>query len=232
MAKFLDVLSVTYFDLGALLWFLFFWVGYGQYADWHGTHAPSLSSRMGRFRRAWMAQMPTRENRMADVSILQTLGGSAQFFASTTMLILGAIVALMGYTEKAVDVLAELPFTQRASQTLWEIKTLLLLTIFIYSFFKFTWSIRQFGFVAVLIGATPQPPVDVAGHADAFERMARVLDQAGHNYNNGLRAYYFGMAALTWFLHPLLMVVGVVLVVLILYQREFRSGTLRALSAD
>ena len=49
------------------------------------------------------------------------------------------------------------------------------------------------------------------------------------NFNNGLRAYYFALAALTWFLHPWLMVAATGWVVYILYQRELHSKTLAAL---
>ena len=55
--------------------------------------------------------MVERDNRMLDVNVMRNLTRSSQFFASTTMLILGALVALMGYAEKAAGVLAELPFT-------------------------------------------------------------------------------------------------------------------------
>jgi len=41
--------------------------------------------------------------------VMRNLMRSSQFFASTTMLILGALVALMGYAEKAASVVAELP---------------------------------------------------------------------------------------------------------------------------
>ena len=228
MDKILGLFAVSGLDLAAIAFFMLVWVGYGVWADVHGRRVPSLTSRMGHHRRAWMHQMLRRENRMADVNILQNLATSAQFFASTTMLILGALVALMGYTEKVVDVVAELPFTQRASQGLWEIKVLLLLTIFTYTFFKFTWSIRQYGFVAILVGATP--PRDSPVDPPFVERAARVLDSAGHNYNNGLRGYYFGMAALASFLHSALMIVSVLIVVGILYHREFRSRTLQALA--
>ena len=52
---------------------------------------------------------------------------------------------------------------------------------------------------------------------------------ANRNFNQGLRAYYFGVAALSWFLHPLLMIVATLAVVYVLHQREFRSRTLDAL---
>jgi uncharacterized membrane protein len=44
-----------------------------------------------------------------------------------------------------------------------------------------------------------------------------------------LRAYYFGAAALSWFLHPILMMILTVAVVHVLYRREFTSRTLNAI---
>jgi uncharacterized membrane protein len=48
-------------------------------------------------------------------------------------------------------------------------------------------------------------------------------------FNNGLRAYYFGVAALSWFVHPILMIVVTLAVVYVLHTREFRSRTLHVL---
>jgi uncharacterized membrane protein len=44
-----------------------------------------------------------------------------------------------------------------------------------------------------------------------------------------LRAYYFSFAALAWFISPLAMVLAALLVVGILYSREFRSEVLEIL---
>ena len=224
--------GIEWLDLAALAWFLAWWIGYINYADRRAYRTVSLSSRMGVWRREWMLQMVRRENRMADVQILVNLARSAQFFASTTMLILGALLALLGYTEKAVDVVAALPFTRVASARLWEIKTLLLLVIFVYAFFKCSWSIRQYGFASILIGATAQHTDPAAHDATHLARTTRILDLAAGNYNNGLRAYYFGVAALSWFFNPLLLMVSVVLVIGILSHREFRSSTLTVLAAN
>ena len=38
------------------------------------------------------------------------------------------------------------------------------------------------------------------------DRTAAILSFANRNFNQGLRAYYFGVAALSWFLHPALMI--------------------------
>ena len=58
---------------------------------------------------------------------------------------------------------------------------------------------------------------------------AKVIDQASRSYNNGLRAYYFSMAVLSWFISPWLFFMATALVTAILYQREFLSKSLQAM---
>jgi uncharacterized membrane protein len=223
-------LNITWVDAVALAFFALAWTGYIWFAVRLGRRAPSLHSRMDGFRREWMVRMIERDNRMVDVNIVRNLTRSSQFFASTTMLILGALVALMGYVQQALDVVSELPFTVQASQRLLEIKILLLVVIFAYAFFKFSWAIRQLNFCSILVGAAPrQPKENPEQYAPVINRIARITSYAGVNYNNGLRAFYFALAALTWFLHPWLMIAATAWVVYVLYHREFRSKTLRAL---
>ena len=149
---------------------------------------------------------------------------------ATTMLVLGALIALTGYIQQALDVVSGLPFTVKGSARLLEIKILLMVVIFTYAFFKFSWAIRQLGSCATMIGAAPKQPKDnPEQYAPIINRIARVTSYAGTNFNNGLRAYHFGLAALAWFLHPWLMIVATVWVLVVLYHREFESRTLKAM---
>src|SRR6185436_1768750 len=219
-------LPLGWLDWLAVALFTALWFGYGWYADYHDTARASLGREMGRYVRDWMSRMHERDNRMLDVNILRSLMRSSQFFASTTMLILGALVALMGYTETAAKLVEELPFAQRVTQRLWELKTLILLVIFVYAFFKFSWSIRQFGFASILVGSAAKGPADPGQHATHIDRITVVTGFANRNFNQGLRAYYFGVAALSWFLHPVVMLAATAAVIYVLHQREFRSRTL------
>src|SRR5688572_21672310 len=128
----------SWLDSLALALFAVLWFGYGWYADYSTTRGPRLGNELQRYTQGWFARMVERDNRMLDVNILRNLMRSSQFFASTTMLILGALVALMGYAETAAKVVGEFPFAQHVSQRLWEMKILLLLVIFVYAFFKFS----------------------------------------------------------------------------------------------
>lgn len=231
MTTLLELFPLTWLDLVALVWFAACWIGYIRYAE-RDPQRPRLARETDRFIREWIACMVERDNRMVDVNVMRTLTRSSQFFASTTMLILGALVAMMGYAEKAAGVMAELPFAQQVPERVWEIKILLLLLIFVYAFFKLSWSIRQFGLTSILVGATRKPPADAEQYAAHIDRISTITSFANSNFNNGLRAYYFGVAALAWFVHPLLMMAFTVSVVYVLYEREFRSKTMQLLAGE
>ncbi|HTO46676.1 MAG TPA: DUF599 domain-containing protein, partial [Burkholderiales bacterium] len=115
------------------------------------------------------------------------------------------------------------------SEQVWELKLLLLVSIFVYAFFKFTWSLRQFNFVGILIGAAPA--CEAAPEDDVWQRAGAMAVLAGEDFNQGLRAYYFAFAALGWFVNPTIFIVATVIVVGILYVLEFRSNAVKVLES-
>ena len=223
-------LPFTTVDYAAFGWFVLGWFGYQNYASWAaGSGKPSLMGAMGRYREDWWHGLIGRELRIVDATILTNLSNSAAFFASTTLLILGALFALLGTSDRAMAIVSDLPFSMPTDKLMWEYKIFLLLGIFVYAFFKFTWSLRQHNFCSVLIGAAPDPDADADSLEEYVVRSAKMASAASNTFNYGLRAYYFSMAALTWFLNPWAFIVSTTLVVGILYYREFHSETLQVL---
>lgn len=212
-------------DVLSLSWFVAVWVGYTWYADRHARRARSLRAVMHAYRHTWMQQMLRRDNRMTDVNILNNLLQGVVFFASTTLLILAGLVTILGYSDRAIEVVRALPYAARTTLVQWELRLLVLSVIFVYAFFKFTWSLRQFNYCSVLIGAAPTGPDDTYAR-----RAAEVSTNASKDFNQGLRAYYFSLAALAWFVSPWLFMAATTLVVAVLYAREYRSNALRMLS--
>ena len=53
-----------------------------------------------------------------------------------------------------------------------------------------------------------------------------VASRAAEHFNKALRSFYFGLAALSWFLQPWLFIALTGIVVLVVYRREFHSHTL------
>lgn len=222
-------------DVLVLLWFLGAWVGYTRYAKHRSATEICLASVMHMYRREWMMQMMYRDNRMSDMSAISTLERNVSFFASSALIILAGILTLLGYIDQAITLFRDLPLAAEQTRVQWEGKIFLLVIIFVYAFFKFTWSLRQVGFAAVLIGAAPDANGGNVGDEEirqTSERVARVVSMAAHHFNFGIRSYYFALAVLAWFVSPWLFVAATALVVYVLYRREFRSSALATLMSS
>ena len=225
---------MTWIDIASVTGFFITWAGYTVFARRKAKVAWCLASSMQWYRVEWMLRMLDRDMRMPDTAIISNLERVIGFFASTSILILAGLVTAMTASQAAIDLLSNLPLTGSTSVTEFELKILLLILIFIFAFFNFTWSLRQYSFANVLIGAAPPPDAEdmsVEERRRFAISTAKVIDQAGHSYNYGLRSYYFAMAVMGWFIHPLLFVAGYLLVALVLYLREFRSRTLQSILA-
>jgi len=217
-------------DIVAPAWFLACWAGYSLYAD--RAHAPpNLMQRMHEYRRLWMSCMLARENRMVDTQIIANLMRSASFFASTTMFIIAGLIAVLGARTTAMALIAELPVAIETSPLLWDLKVLLMVVVYVYAFFKFTWAYRQYNYCLILLGSIPLPDRITEESRRIAARTAIIATSTARHFNRGTRAYYFGLGALAWFVHPWLFVLATVWVMLVLYRREFRSHLLATLGA-
>lgn len=224
--------NFDWLNIFALIWFLTGWLGYSRFAKRRAKQVDCLASVMHRHRIDWMRSVFFREVRVSDAAIIANLERNVSFMASTSMLVLAGLVTVLANSDQVSILVGDLPFVLEAAAQYLQVKLLILVCIFIYAFFTFTWSLRQFGFCSVLIGASPMVREGELSdeECELFARHSgKVLDQASHSYNFGLRSYYFSMAMLAWFIHPLLFIAAVGLVVAILYHREFHSNSLKAL---
>jgi len=223
---------LPWLDWVALALFVPAWAGYAVFARRRIGKQPSILAATNRIRRQWMVQTTYREVRVFDGIVIQTLSTSPSFFASTTILIIGGLLAVLGTADKASELIRELPFAARTTALVFDLKLLLLLAIFVYAFFRFTWSMRQYTFGALLIAAAPESTrfLDEGISREAFaDKAGRIVGMAAETFNDGLRAYYFAFAAIGWFFSPLMFIGATVGVIYILYQREFGSDVLSIL---
>ncbi len=114
----------------------------------------SLISSVNVFRTRWMRRICQRDSHIADATLLGNLLRGALFFASTTVFILGGLIALLGPT--MADVVSRLPYSTPAEPWLLEVKALILIAVFVYAFFTFTWSAWQYNVVSIIVGASPK----------------------------------------------------------------------------
>lgn len=226
-------MPLSLLDIVALVWFVVMLAAfeiitlYSRFAD------RSLSANIARHRRAWLANMVEREQRHFDAILLASLSQSHAFFASTSVLGIGGLAAVMGAGETARHMLEKLPLVSETPQALWEIKILFLISILIYAFFKFAWAFRLSHYSVIMFGAMA-PNSDTAGR-DACRRharhTARLLDLVGQHANSGLRSFYYAFAAIAWLFHPLMFILSMALVFAILMRREFVSRAVNIMSA-
>lgn len=221
-------------NLAAFCWFMFCWVGYTHYAWYKGRDTPCLASVLHLYRKDWMSRLLLREQRIADASLISNLERNTSFFASSTLLILAGLITLMGATDQAQSLLRDLPFVAQVSREVSEMKLLIMLGIFVYAFFTFSWAMRQYNFASVLFGSAPlvgEKHVSEIERKAFASRSAKVLSMASHSFNLGLRSYYFALGMLSWFINPWAFICITTGVVYVLYRREFRSTVLEVLMA-
>ena len=80
-----------------------------------------------------------------------------------------------------------------------------------------------------ILGAAPGADANAQVREDFVQRGARMASTASNTFNDGLRAYYFGLSVLPWFLNAWLFMVSTIVVIGILYHREFKSDALKAM---
>jgi uncharacterized membrane protein len=220
-------------DWAGLLAFFAAWIGYAVFARRRARTRPSFLGSSNVVRRRWMLQTTYREVRVLDGVVVQQMSSTASFFASTTILIIGALLAVLGSTERASDLVREIPFATRTTVLVFDFKVVVLTAIFVYAFFRFTWSIRQYSAGVLLVAAAPESTAiaDEAERHRFADRAGRVMGLAAESFNDGLRAYYMAFAAVAWFISPWLMLTATASVIWVLYRREFRSEVLQALES-
>jgi uncharacterized membrane protein len=219
----------SWVDWAGLAWFLACWFGYERLVEqgWKGHSA--LLAEGHALRLAWSQQLLERENRIVDCALISNIVGSVSFYANTSIYIIAGLFATLGALDRFINTAAELQLAHSFSREAMELKLILLITVFVVAYFKFTWSLRQFNVLSIMTGAIPAKGSD-QGILDRFaQKHAAVNRCAGDDFNRGLRAYYFGLAVLAWMLSAGLFLVATSIVVFVQARREFDSPIVRAL---
>jgi uncharacterized membrane protein len=224
------MLTYSTADIAAIAFFAAEWAVYAYTLERTDYGRDSLSARMNVYREVWVRRMLARDTRMVDMQIMASLQNGTAFFASTTLIALGGVLALLRATNDAMAVLTLLPFAEPPSAALWELKCIGLMLIFIYTFFKFAWAYRLFNYVAILLGGLP--PANEAGlpETEAYVlRTTRLFQAAGRQFNRGQRAFFFALGYLGWFIGPWVLMASTAFVVVVIWRRQFASSAWQSL---
>ena len=184
---------------------------------------PSLSVIMNMQRRRWVANAALRESPF-DAILSGNIMGSVSFLASTAVLLILAIFAVFGQLPALMEALNSASPNRVYSVTEVQLHLVVMLTMFVLAFFAFTLSLRQFNHFCIMLGAIDHSSPISDEEIDAITRMNAL---GAKNFNSGIRAYYFSVATVAWFVSEWLPIAACVVTILILAHREFFSSSHR-----
>lgn len=223
----MDLGSLPTLDLVLLAGLVLAWLVAGWLSENPPQSHPSVSTLMEDYRRDWMKTFVTRQPRIFDATLIDSLRQGTAFFASACMIAIGGGVALIGNAAAVQRLADELPITEGPEVAL---KMLPVIAFLANSLLKFVWAHRLFGYCSILMAAVPNDPADPL----AFHRAGQAAEiniTAAKSFNRGLRSIYFALAALGWLLGPWGLLAGTVLATGVLLRREFASHSRRVILA-
>jgi len=217
----------TFLNVMAVIAYFVVWGAYETLFDSRFRRPSSLNAKMVLVRNAWAARMLKRETVLVDSNLVGHSIHTATFLASTTILILAGLLGVLGSSDRIYAAVSSISMIIATDQRLFEWKIGLIIVIFVYTFFQFTWAIRQFNYFCAIIGSAP---AGVAADSKPLaSAMAVVLGHAVASVNAGFRGYYFAFAAVGWIAHPLVLVLGALFTVGVLARRQLYSPVAQAI---
>lgn len=212
--------------LGLGLFFLC-WLGYDPLLKLLAHRSGSLNTDMLTVRHAWMTAMTHREIRLLDSQLLGHSINSGSFFASSNLLLIAGVAGILFGGDQALRGFAAVG-AEAVPVRLLEAKLGLILLCLARGLLDFIWSIRQMNYTLALIGAAPE--IHTEADKIAFgEATAQVLNPALAAFSQGVRGYYFALAAASWLFGPVWLCAGVLSAFALLVWRQSGSPAARAI---
>ena len=171
-------------------------------------------------RRRWMVELLTRDPRIFDISLIDSLRQSAAFFISGAMIAIGGGVAMIGNTATLQGLAKDLTIGSETAQL--RIKLIVVVALMGNALLKFVWSHRLFGYCAIMMAAIPNDYTNPIARPRA-DQAAEIIITAARSFNRGLNGIYFALAALAWLIGPKALIWAVILTTAVLIRREFAS---------
>jgi uncharacterized membrane protein len=217
----------TVFDAMAVAFLVIAWL----FCDWlienPPASRPSVTLLMRDYRRDWMREMVTRDPRIFDSGLIDSLRVGATFFASACMIAIGGGLAVLGNPQNLVGIARELDVAA-GPVIVWQIKVTLVILFLTNALMKFIWAHRLFGYCAIVMASVPNDVHDPMAYSRAAQ-TAEINITGGRSYERALRSVYFGLGGLGWLLGPAALFVTTCATVFVILRREFASVSRRVL---
>lgn len=172
----------------------------------------TAKGKINMYRHSWVENVLESGDISTAVSQTRNLTLVATMFASSSLLILGAIsnIYITRYQPHAGKFDA------------FSMKVYLLMSVFGASFLLFLFSLRHLNYFCVLLGAKKEVIERIEGTSMAALLSAR-LNLAMNRYTLGARCYYYSLAVLAWFLNTWAFVaITILITAMVIVTRDFK----------
>ncbi len=218
---------MTPLDYAALALFFVCWLGYGPLLKVLAHRTGTLNDDMAVVRRVWMTAMTHREMRLVDSQLMGHSINSASFFASTNLLLIAAVAGILFGGQSALEGFASVGAEPVPTPVL-EAKLALILICLVRGLLDFIWALRQMNYTLALIGAAPEAHSE-ADRIALGEAATNLLNPALSAFSQGVRGYYFALAAAAWLFGSAWLAAGVAAAFCLLVWRQSASPAARAI---
>lgn len=186
-----------------------------------------LSKDLSVIRMNWMQRLATRELRLYDSQLIGHTMNSASFFASANLILIAAIMGAGFSGEFSPQIVKDLGINTN-SGGLFAAKLTLIFLCLVRGFLDFTWALRQMNYCAAAFGSLPENLSEE--RAKKFSNaLGEILEPAMVNFSQGVRGYYFTIAAATWLYGAVFLGFAAIAASLLLAYRQLFSPTARGI---
>ncbi len=226
-----DFYTIDYIALFSLV---FSWYGYSLYLKYafKDKSRDNLFLVVYNLRRHWMHNFANQSTdpKIADAQMIAILQRSLTFYITITVFIITGLMAMLSSSGTMVSVLNQLPYQVDNAQETITIKIMVMMSVFIFAFFKLSWSLRQSRYFSIAVFGLPETTKSHKNSHAIAEKLALMSAITGRSFHNAYYAYYFGLSTLSWIVHPVIFIIVNFGVVAMLYRREFKSNALKVLA--
>lgn len=214
-------------DVLGLLVFCFCWIGYEPFLQKISKKSGYIVKDLSVVRHAWMKEMTIRGMKLFDSNLMGHAVNSATNFSSANLLLIAAVAGVLFGGHLPLKSLSNLGFDV-SSTVLFQLKLALVTICLTRGLLNFIWSLRQMNYCAAAMGSLPEF-MDSATAAKFAEAMTNILEPAMSNFSQGVRGYYFSIAAAAWLFGPFSLIIGSISAILLLGWRQSRSQSARGI---
>jgi uncharacterized membrane protein len=205
------------------------WAGYEPIQKLFGRG--SINSQLHTVRQHWMntLQSMPREHRVFDGILFGHIMNSISFFGSATLIVLAGLVGTLVNVRSVHQAMSGLAFVAPVSVEVFAVNVMVIVVILGLSFFAFTYAQRKLAYTLALVGGLREAPGKAPECAPMIAATATVLTEAVKSINNGIRGFYYAIAALFLFSGPYICIAMTLVITSVIYYRQQFSITAKAI---